>query len=71
MVITSSTRNRVAFTGTWVRIPPSPFLVFYHKGVIGSMSKGLKIAIILAALSLVAGFVAVFIIANNFFMGKY
>ncbi len=24
MVITSSTRNRVAFTGTWVRIPPPP-----------------------------------------------
>lgn len=24
MVITSSTRNRVALTGTWVQIPPSP-----------------------------------------------
>ena len=35
------------------------------------MSKGLKIAIILAAISLVAGFVAIFIVANNFFMGKF
>lgn len=25
MVITRTTRNRFAFTGTWVRIPPSPF----------------------------------------------
>ena len=24
MVITSLTRNQVAFTGTWVQIPPSP-----------------------------------------------
>ena len=35
------------------------------------MSKGLKIALIVAAISLVIAFVAVFIIANNFFMGKF
>ncbi|MBQ7200315.1 MAG: L,D-transpeptidase family protein [Eubacterium sp.] len=35
------------------------------------MSKGLKIAIILAAFSLLSAFVAVFIIANNFFMGRF
>ena len=35
------------------------------------MSKGLKIAIILAAFSLLSAFVAVFIIANNFLMGRF
>ena len=35
------------------------------------MSKGLKIALILAAISLIAGLVAIFIVANNFFMGKF
>ena len=27
MVITRTTRNRFAFTGTWVRIPSSPFFI--------------------------------------------
>ena len=27
VVITRTTRNRFAFTGTWVRIPPSPLLI--------------------------------------------
>ncbi len=35
------------------------------------MGKGLKIALILMAISLVAGCVAIFIVANNFFMGKF
>ena len=35
------------------------------------MSKGTKIALVVAALSLVAGLVAIFVVANNFFMGKF
>ncbi|MBR6228405.1 MAG: L,D-transpeptidase family protein [Eubacterium sp.] len=35
------------------------------------MSKGTKIALIIAAISLVLACVAVFIIANNFFMGRF
>ncbi len=35
------------------------------------MSKGTKVALIIAAISLVAGFVAIFVVANNFFMGKF
>ena len=35
------------------------------------MNKGLKIAIILAAVSILGALAAVFIIANNFFMGRF
>ena len=35
------------------------------------MSKGVKISLILAIISLIAACVAVFVVANNFFMGKF